>query len=572
MKKLLLLLVLVILAGFFSCVGFFEPTEYEITFDANGGVGGPASVIALFNRPMPALTAQAPARTDYVFIGYYDEPEFGGTKYYDYDLSSAADWDKKHNTKLYARWIPIGQGSIVSMVQSDKALASALTFEDIKALVEEAVALAGGLDDIVKYGDTVVLKPNLITTYYNWGTASVIPLLVNGVCTDYRVVKAAAQIVREIVGPKGAPGSGRILVMEGSGSGIATRNNFNNAGYTAANLPEVDEIIALDDEGSWLDRENSPFVTRVVLNNFRYNTANGVYNNYYKNDGVYYVNKKMYEADVLICLPVLKNHWNAVVTGSIKNIAIGAAPPRVYGVNNNNIGRNNMVNHDSISLHQWIADYFSILPAHFTIMDALQGLENGPLPNAANAAALAESQKNMRTILASKDALAIDIVQTNIINWDYTTVRYLNYLTERGQAGINPNKQIILNGNPKNIIVLGNIIVDDIRGHFRGVANMGGNAPMAGGNRLTDAQLTQPSLSIVSASFAENKLLLNLNISGDTDKIDIYIDGKYMESVNKDMASITIDVSSITNGSRSIMVRSYNKFMRHNSASITVVK
>jgi len=576
MKKFLVLLIGIIFVSFIvsmACIGSPDAAECDITFNVNGGNGGPDSTIATFNRPMPALSAPPPTRNGYRFLGYYDTRFSGGIKYYNSDLSSAKNWDKKESAILYARWIMIGEGSVVSMVRSNKSQASALTFDDIKALVEEAVELAGGLGGIVKYGDTVILKPNLITTYYNWGTSNVIPQLVNGVCTDYRVVKAAAQIVRAIVGPKGASGSGRILVMEGSGSGGSTRNNFNNAGYTMANLPEVDEIIALDEEGTWTDGTNSSFVTKVDLKNFLYNSASGAYLNYYKNDGVYYVNKKMYEANAIICLPVLKNHWNAVVTGSIKNMAIGGPPPRVYGVSGTNIGRNNMVNHNTIAFHQWMADYFAVLPADFTIMDALQGLENGPLPSASNAAALAGSQKNMRTILASRDALAIDIVQTNIINWDYTTVRYLQYLTEKGYAGTNPRKPVrTLNGDPKNITVLGNIKVDDIRTHFRGEASMGGEAPMAGGSRLTASQLTPPVVTITSASFAGPIFNLSLNVSDNTDKVDVYIDNNFIKSISDNFDNISIDASSVANGSRSIMVRSYNQFMRHNSASTTAVK
>jgi len=565
MKKLLFLLVLLVPVGFIACEFFLESRDFKITFDANGGTGGPTSVTATHSKPMPTLSAHAPVRTGYFFIGYYDtDAQTGGTRYYFSDLTSITDWDKKHAATLYARWLPTTEPSIVSMVRSSEARASDLTPGDIKELVVQAVELAGGLDDIIKTGDTVVLKPNLITTHYNWGTGATIPVTVNGVCTDWRVVKAVSEIVRDIIGP-----AGRILVIEGSGSGISTVQNFINAGYTPTNLDKVDQIIALDNEGTWGDK-NSPDVTRVELVNFLYNTASGTYYNYYKNDGVYYVNKKMYEADAIICLPVLKNHWNAVVTGSIKNMAIGAAPPRIYGVSSTNIGRNSMVNHDTISFHQWMADYFSVLPADFTIMDALQGLERGPLPSAAGASALAGFQKNMRTILASKDALAIDIVQTNIMNWDYSTVRYLEYLTERGRAGVNPNKpEVLLNGYPKNIIVRGNVTVGGTNGIRR---NFAGNLPMSGGNPLSAAQLTPPTLSIVSASFENQNLLLNLNVSNNTDKVDIFINNEYFESYNEDMTNINIDASTVGTGTHNIMVRSYNRFMSHNEASITRTK
>jgi uncharacterized protein (DUF362 family) len=447
-----------------------------------------------------------------------------------------------------------------------------LTYTDIKALVTEAVALAGGLEGIIKAGDTVVLKPNVIFTKYNWDTsASVIPMTVNGVCTDWRVIQATAELVRAIIGP-----AGKILVIEGSGKG-STAANFTNIGYTPANLSAVDEIIPLDNEGSWVGAGNASgsqanYVIPVALDNYLYKKApTGKYARYFKN-GTYYINKKMYDADALICLPVVKNHWHAVVTGSIKNISIGAAPPRIYGISGSDIGRNNMVNHDTVELHQWIADYFSCLPADFVVMDGLQGLQNGPLPNGSSrASALTPNQKNLRCILASRDALAIDTVETNIINWDYTTVKYLSFLTYRGEAGTKPGKpKITLRGNPKNIVVLGNKKVDDIRTDFKG------NLPMAGGDKLTAQKLTKPTITITSAAFSGQNLNLELTLSNGANdnvvKIDVYIDGAYKESFNTDMANVSLDASSLAAGSHNIEVRAFTKFMSCATAVATAGK
>jgi hypothetical protein len=276
----------------------------------------------------------------------------------------------------------------------------------------------------------------------------------------------------------------------------------------------------------------------------------------------------MYDADVLICLPVVKNHWDAVVTGAIKNISIGAAPPRVYGINADDIGRNNMVEHGSTGFHQWIADYYSCLPADFVIMDGLQGLEYGPLPGSIGGAGttIAAAQKNMRTILASKDALAIDVVETNIINWDYTTVKYLQYLTDRGQVGVAPKAIKTVRGDPKNITVLGNVKVDDIRREFNG------NLPAAGGSKLTATQLTQPSVNITSAAFTGQDLNLQLNLSTNVVKVDVYIDGEYVKSFNGNLTDITFDTAGITGGSKSITVQAFSRYMRQNTASTTASK
>jgi len=434
--------------------------------------------------------------------------------------------------------LQIDSNSLVGIAQSSKANATDLTFDDIKDLVREAIALAGGLAGIIKDGDTVVLKPNLVNMrdycLPGWSGRLLEPEA-NGNCTDWRVTKAVAQLVREI-NP-----SGKIYIMEGSATD--TLEVFEHLKYTKANIPEVDEILAIElDSGAWQDKDSDGIV-KVTYENALLHKE-------------YYLNKKIYEADVFICLPTLKNHWDAVVTGSVKNIAIGATPANIYGNNRDSTGRNNMVDHGKAEYHKWMADFYTCRPADFTVTDGLQGLQNGPTPcyDQAGVSDITQAQKNMRCIMASKDALAIDITQTNIINWDIESVKYLQYLIEAGNVG---------NGNTKNITVLG-VKIDDIRSDFAGVT------PSTGGRTLR--KKTPPELAIESASFDGHNLKLKLNISDDTDKLDIYIDGIYAGSVSENMTDITFDSSGFDNGTRDITVYSYDKYMNHAEANIKADK
>ena len=432
----------------------------------------------------------------------------------------------------------IDANSFVGIAQSDKANATDLNFEDIKALIREAIELAGGLDNIVKDGYTVVLKPNLVNMrdycLPGWNGRMLNPEA-NGNCTDWRVAKAVAQIVREL-NP-----SGKIYIMEGSAAD--TTEVFQALNYTKENIPEVDEILAIElDSGKWQDK-NSDGLVKVVYDNALLHKE-------------YYLNKKFYEADAVIDLPTLKNHWDAVVTGNVKNIAIGATPANIYGQYDGSTGRNSMVDHGTPDYHKWMADYYTCRPADFVIMDALQGLENGPTPcyDLAGVSKLEDAQKNMRCILASKDGLAIDIVETNIINWDIEYVQYLQYLIEAGNVG---------NGHTKDITVLG-LKVDDIRSDFAGVI------PSTGGKKLADK--TPPDLVINSASFEGNNLKLSLNISADTEKLDIYINGKYSGSANSNMSDVTLSTTGLTNGTHDIIVYAYDKYMNHAEDRTPVVK
>ena len=405
--------------------------------------------------------------------------------------------------------------------------------------------------------------------------------------TDWRVVQAVAVIVREIIGP-----TGTIRVMEGSGNG-ATRTHMDHLGYTTTNLSAVDEIIALEEEGTGFSvnanpAESAGFNQQVALPNFSYTAASpgqvgfgtpaGTFAQYFPN-GNYWVNTKMYTADALISIPVLKNHTNSGVTGSVKNIGIGATPPRIYGMNSDNVqDRNAMVNHDTNDLHQWIADYFAVLPADFTVMDGLQGLQQGPI--ATSEQNWNTNRKNLRSILASRDALAIDIVASNIMGWDYTSVPYITILGERGQAHTKPNEQTItLRGHTRDIVVLGNRRIDDIRGSGpAGTGTNGGRwactlspATMPG-NQISAANEATPMVSITTATFSGNDLNMALTLSANTVKIDVYIGGVYRNSFNTNMANISMDASAIANGSHNIEVRAFTNFMFSAVATTTVMK
>jgi len=171
----------------------------------------------------------------------------------------------------------------------------------------------------------------------------------------------------------------------------------------------------------------------------------------------------------------------------------------------------------------------------------------------------------MRSILASKDGLAIDTVESNIMNINHTTVGHLSYLTTRGEVGSKPGKRLPVRGNTKDIIVLGNIKVDDIRTNFAGSMS-------AGGTKLQAAQLTQPTVTISSAAFTGQNLNIKTVISASVVKADIYIDGNFLRSVNESLDDITVDASKIASGNRQITLRVYTQFMVSNVASLNATK
>ncbi|MCL2356382.1 MAG: stalk domain-containing protein [Defluviitaleaceae bacterium] len=424
--------------------------------------------------------------------------------------------------------------SVVSIVHAHEvARAEDLTFADVSALVREAVALAGGLESIVSDGDTVILKPNLVTARCNtlpgW-QGRWLPPEVNGNSTDYRVTRAVAQMVREL-NP-----TGRIYIIEGPAHS-PTEDVFRRLNYTLEHIPEIDDILALDQvSGGWREFD-SPYIVRVEPENPLFRDA-------------YYLNRLFFEANAVINIPTLKNHWETVTTGAVKNIGIGMTPANIYS---NTPGDNHRfgVPHGVMDLHRFIADYYMIRPSDFVVMDALQGLAHGPTPSYSMSGIrdIRDAQKNMRSILASSDGLAIDVVQTNIMNWDIDTVYHLQYLA---QAGFNGNL------DSRNIVVLG-ASVDELRTDFGGVI------PVTGGRRLTLA--APPRVSIESGDYDGEFLRLWLDACANTDKIDIYLDGFYLTSVHENFAEISIEMHGLFGDERYVTVYAFDNRMQRVSAS-----
>jgi uncharacterized protein (DUF362 family) len=309
---------------------------------------------------------------------------------------------------------------VVAMVQSSKAQASELGTDDVVSLVGDAVNKAGGLD-FIKDGQTVVLKPNLITPYTDGGRTKA-DLVVNGITTDWRVAKAVADLVRA------KNPTGKILVMEGAVS-APTPTAFSLLGYTKDNFGSaVDEFIAIEG-ASCADKNTTALEQRAGLSGKQY-----------------WVNSRYVKADVVISLPAMKTHLVAGVTGGVKNLGIGTTPVGQFSAGNMQSDCTRgmtaaYIDHSGPEpLGAFIRDYYGIRPADFVVMDALQGLEHGPLPywetppdgGAYGFYDYASSKKNMRLILAGKNPVAVDTVAALVMKCDPKKVPYLTKLEADG--------------------------------------------------------------------------------------------------------------------------------------------
>jgi len=313
-----------------------------------------------------------------------------------------------------------GTKVVVAMVQSEKQ-AMDLSASDVAELVKRAVTQAGGVD-FIKDGQTVVLKPNLLTVYQDAGE-TMASMTVSGINTDWRVTKAVADLVRA------KNPTGKILIMEGAV--MTTPLVYSILGYTPDNFgSSVDEFIALEGEAC-TDTSTSGLEQR-----------NG------RSGKQYWMSSRYRAADVIISIPTMATDAWAGIGGAVESMGIGATPAGQYGSgkNQNDCTREKIDRGSPATAGDFIRDYYGIRPADFVVVDALQGLEHGPLPvwDDSGTYEYVASTKNMRLILAGSDAIAVDTIQALVMKCDPKKVPFLTELDSDGVGTADPAKISVL--------------------------------------------------------------------------------------------------------------------------------
>jgi len=450
--------------------------------------------------------------------------------------------------------------SAVAIVRSSKANAEDIDYPEIKSMVTEAVTEVGGFDDIIHDGDVVVLKPNIMCLWIR-KTARILPPEINGVTTDWRVTKAVVELIREI-NP-----NGKVYVMESSAF-QETRLAMDSLKYTHENIPEVDEFVCLEESGKF-EEWDSPKLVKVTLpedvglypDNMNVNKSN-----------VFYMNKIYYEADVVISMPVLKNHTHTGITGAIKNVGIGASPPNIYGAKEDiyatgstpsavaarlgkriGLNRATKINHQPYYLDKWIHDYYMCRPVDFVITDGLQGIENGPdISSLTKAKNLEESQMNMRLIVAGKDAIAVDAIHSLLIGCDPYKIIHLLHLRDKSPGTINP-ALIRVNGK----------MVHEVKKDFAMTYERGA------ATKYYD--FDPPALSVNSARIDGNTLHLALTVDSETAKVEVAVDEELLEQiVLHSFEDITMKLNNIKSGNHKITVYAFDRFLNCSTEEIVI--
>lgn len=310
-----------------------------------------------------------------------------------------------------------------------------ITYEQIEAMVRRAIALTGGIDWIVKSGDMVLLKPNIVDPEPPG----------SGEVTDVRVIKALIKIVDEI-----DHGEIEIVVGEGSPRPMDYEMDY----QSKFGSPQWD---ALWDAAGYQELLTDPYLNGI---NLRLSNLNGSPETDPWQDlveveipgggqaspqgSIYFIHKDVLDADVYITVPVMKIHKPGI-TVALKN-QIGLAPSTKYGFSKTaGVPQNSYST--KLTHGTWkdkeIVDLSNLAHIDYVIVDAIACLEREKTARRSNG--IITNLVRMNSIVAGTDPVAVDHICTRLMGMNPDDIEHIT-LAEMVGLGTNDPEKIEIVG------------------------------------------------------------------------------------------------------------------------------
>lgn len=445
---------------------------------------------------------------------------------------------------------------------------------EIDALVRQAVALAGGLPANVGPGKKVIIHPNLVQTLWTSGS---------GVVTHRQVVRTVVQMCIE----RGVEVS-NIKIAEGTASFAdsmcpsgrecpiqdpreATRKAFKDAGYDEIGgepgnqwgdmIEDVTgvQLVDLNDVGRrYPDYPNcysGPYDPNYVT---QVNLANGLLRT------TYWIPNPIMRADVVINVPVFKNHSIAGVTGALK-LAGGTAPNDIYHTsggtcdsgpytNKTNCYHNPSDGGDQDYNARAIVDLNLCRPPDFVVVDALVGVTNGPVGPGSGTGLTILSPK-MACIVAGRDPVAVDTILSLMMAYDPDQIPTITYALSRG-LGVKDRKLIKVVGTRVKLV----------RRTFPDSYGAGRRheltSPSTTGWNVTSGAYIFGTYGVTPTSPSDS--------GGGVCKGEVWIDGVWKAASSASPYRVNVDVGSLTPGQHTLQYILYDIYLNENVRSATI--
>lgn len=238
-------------------------------------------------------------------------------------------------------------------------------------MADRAVDLIGGWNEIVGEGDTVALKPNILT--------GKVPA--EGTTTNPHLVEALIKLSFEA-------GAGRVLVIEGAAYASSTGDAFVVSGIQEAAQRGGAEVVDVDlDETVHVEVPNPLILDEVI------------------------VSKQFMDADVRVNLPVMKTHDQMLMTLGMKNLkgVITKSQKRLF---------------HRVGLSKAIVDLNKAVPVDLTVVDAIHAME-GLGPSFGDVF-------EMDVIMASTDVYSLDVIGARVMGFAPEEIEYLKLASDEG--------------------------------------------------------------------------------------------------------------------------------------------
>jgi uncharacterized protein (DUF362 family) len=248
---------------------------------------------------------------------------------------------------------------------------------EVISAVKQAIALIGGLQDIVKPGNIVLIKPNLVAPPKE---------RVTGAITRYEVCLGIAELVKEM--------GAEPIIAESSAAGVDT-----------------EKVIEVGDYGK-IRELGYKVIDLKKANRAKIKVTNGRI--VQELDSWELVNA----ADVIVSVPVMKTHDQTEVTLSIKNLKglIEDTQKKIF---------------HTLGVLEGVVDILQTLKPSLTVMDGTVAQEGfGPIFG---------DPVDLGIILASKDLVAADAVASVIMGYNPEEVLITKFAAERGLGEIDIN-------------------------------------------------------------------------------------------------------------------------------------
>jgi hypothetical protein len=164
------------------------------------------------------------------------------------------------------------------------------------------------------------------------------------------------------------------------------------------------QLVDLNISGDHTDATDPAYVTSVTI-------PNGLIRKQY------WIPNPILNSDVLISVPVLKNHYNAGLTLALKNM-IGIAPNDIYHPPGWVVGKHSL-SHAPYDLPRHIVDLNLCRPIDFVVVDGLRGMTDGPIGSQL-------ISPPMQMIMAGRDPVAVDTIGALTIGYELASIVYLD--------------------------------------------------------------------------------------------------------------------------------------------------